>query len=371
MNILAVNNFKLVTPIFNREQNRNAHYGLKMVAPLSADTVSFKATPKSANKAFEVNRQTARLVRAGMTDSYKKAHRLIYDLFDDFLVSPKYPENLLIEIGGRLKSEDSIIEKSGSRKWTSIEEIKDSMTDIVGLCLVLRSDNKVKNDTVINRFIPVIKSGKLELLEIENKRPAVVKGLGGKDAAIYDYNSIECFEKLADIQDACFKKGGKKQKVTRHFDDDFTDANYCATHYLFRIPGRKPVTFELQVTGDNVKKGKKVDDVLWKALNGKHSADSTPEFDELMAPFTNKDFFAKESNAKEILENAREKMDMYRGDVFLFQRKKASLPYSRKKTPEQFLPIQYRLFPCDIELKYGISSLDFDFNNLAKILQKK
>ena len=62
---------------------------------------------------------------------------------------------------------------------------------------------------------------------------------------------------------------------------------------------------------------------------------------------------------------------MYRGDVFLFQRKKASLPYSRKKTPEQFLPIQYRLFPCDIELKYGISSLDFDFNNLAKILQKK
>ena len=30
--------------------------------------------------------------------------------------------------------------------------------------------------------------------------------LGGKDAAIYDYNSIECFEKLADIQDACFKK---------------------------------------------------------------------------------------------------------------------------------------------------------------------
>ena len=48
-----------------------------------------------------------------------------------------------------------------------------------------------------------------------------------------------------------------------------------------------------------------------------------------------------------------------------------SLPFDKKKTRENFLPISYRLFPCDIELKYGISSLDYDFNNLSKILQKK
>ena len=371
MNILAINNFKMINPMFSNDQSRKQIFGLKMAEPLSKDTVSFKATPKVANKAWEMNRGSARIVRTSMVDSYKKAYKVIYELFDDLLVSPQNPQNLLIDIGGRLKSEDSIIEKSGSRKWLSIEEVKKSMTDIVGLSLILRTDNKAKNDTIINRFIPFIKSGKIELLEIENKRPATVKGLSGKDASRYDYNTIECFENLADIQDFCFKKGGKKEKVRRHFDDDFTDANYCATHYLFRIPGKNPVVFELQVTGDNVKKAKKVDDVLWKALNGKHSADATPEFDRLMEPFNNPEFFAEEPNAKEIVENAKEKINKYRGDVFIFQRQKASLPYSKKKVQEQFLPIQDRLFPCDIELKYGISSLNYDFNNLHQTLQKK
>lgn len=371
MNILALNNFNLNLPVINNRKNSEVRFGLAMPKPLTADTVSFKATPKVANKAWEMNRGSARIVRASMVDSYKKAHKLIYELFDDLLVSSKNPQNLLVDISGRLKSEDSIIAKSGTRKWTSIEEVKESMTDIVGLSLILRTDNKMKNDTIINRFIPFIKSGKIELLEIENKRPAVVKGLEGREAGQYDYNTMDCFKQLANIQDTCYKKGGSKQRVKRVLEDDFTDANYCATHYLFKIPGKKPVVFELQVTGDNVKKGKKIDDDLWKALSGKHSADATPEFDKLMEPFTNSDFFAEEPNAKEIVDNAIEKINQYRGDVFLFQRQKPSMPFSKKKTQEQFLPIQYRLFPCDIELKYGISSLDYDFNNLAKVLQKK
>ena len=58
--------------------------------------------------------------------------------------------------------------------------------------------------------------------------------------------------------------------------------------------------------------------------------------------------------------------------MFLFQRKKADMPYSKKtaKRKEQFLPIQYQLFPSDIELKYGISSLDYDYNNIARIIER-
>ena len=374
MNILSVNNFKF-TPIRNNDNGYQKvslpKFGLTMAEPLSKDTVSFKATPKAANKAWEINRETARLVRSSMTDSYKKAHKFIYGLFDDMLVSSKDPQNLLLEITGRLKSEDSIIAKSGIRKWTSLEEIKESMTDIIGLSLVLRTDNKLKNDRILDRFIPFIKSGILELLEIENKRPAIVKGLSEKEASKYDYNSMESFINLANIQDACFKKGGKKQKVNRRLDDDFTDANYCATHYLFRIPGKKPVVFELQITGGNVKKGKRIDDVLWKALDGKRSEEATPEFDRIMRPFTDPAFFAAEPNAEQIVENAKKQINRYRADVFLFQRTKPSAIFSKKKIQETFLPIQYRLFPSEIELKYGISYLDYDFNNLAKVLQKK
>ena len=58
--------------------------------------------------------------------------------------------------------------------------------------------------------------------------------------------------------------------------------------------------------------------------------------------------------------------------MFLFQRMKADMPYTKKsaKKKEQFLPIQYQLFPSDIELKYGISSLDFDYNNIAKLVER-
>ena len=47
--------------------------------------------------------------------------------------------------------------------------------------------------------------------------------------------------------------------------------------------------------------------------------------------------------------------------------------YSKKtaRRKEQFLPIKYQLFPSDIELKYGISSLDYDYNNIAKIIERE
>ena len=88
----------------------------------------------------------------------------------------------------------------------------------------------------------------------------------------------------------------------------------------------------------------------------------------------NPKFFAEETEneAKELIKNAKDKFNQYRREMFLFQRMKADMPYSKKtaKKKEQFLPIQYQLFPSDIELKYGISSLDFDYNNIAKILER-
>ena len=79
-----------------------------------------------------------------------------------------------------------------------------------------------------------------------------------------------------------------------------------------------------------------------------------------------------ETRAKEIVKHAKDTFNKYRGDVFLFQRMKADMPYTKKsaKKKEQFLPIQYQLFPNDIEVKYGISSLDFDFNNIARIVER-
>ena len=243
------------------------------------------------------------------------------------------------------------------------------MTDLIGVKFVFRDANKSKVDGVLDRFIPLIKSGKLELLEIENKRPMVVKGLPEYKACEYDYPSIDFLKKMIEIQNDSWKKGGCKQRVRKHLDDDFTEANYCATHFLFRLPGKTPVTFELQVLGSNVNEAKHIDDIVYKELNGKTSADSNPEFQRIFEPLRNKKFFANEPNAEEIIKTAREKFDKYRGEVFMFQRRKEPLPYSKKKTAELFLPLPYKLFPSDIEIKYKLSSKDYDFNHLNEILQ--
>ena len=373
MNIPSIMGLKFSSPNYetaDKQNNNIIRFGLKMSSPLKADTVSFTGTPKSADKVWEISGTTARSIRRKLLTDSQKVFKFMDEAFNDLVATEKDPKNPLIEISKRLKSAQSIAEKTGSRKWISTDEILKEMTDLIGAKLVFRDANKPKVNAVLDRFIPFIKSGKVELIEIENKRPIAVKGLPEYQAAEYDYASVEFLNKMAAIQNDVWKKGGNKQRVKKRLDDDFTKANYCATHFLFRIPGKKPVTFELQVVGNNVNEAKHIDDIIYKKLDGKNSQESTPELDKLFEPFTNKKFFAAEPNAKEIVENAKEKFNKYRGEVFLFQRKKEPLPYHKKKPAELFLPLPYKLFPSDIEIKYGISSADYDYNNLNKILQR-
>ena len=363
--------FRLAAPNYETTKQNNINkFGLRMSSPLQADTVSFTGTPKLANKQWEISKEAARTVRRKLTSSAQKVENFMQNSFGDLVANEKYPKNPLSEIGFRLKSIDSIAEKTGSRQWSSIEEVLKEMTDLIGAKLVFRDATRNKVDAVLDRFIPLIKSRKVELLEVENKRPIIVKNLPEYQASEFDYASIDFLNKMISIQNDVWKKGGNKQRVKKRLDDDFTKANYCATHFLFRLPGKTPVTFELQVLGNNVNEAKHIDDIVYKKLDGKNSSESNPEFDKLFEPLTNKKFFIKEPNAKEIVENAKEKFEKYRGEVFIFQRRKEPLPYHKKKPVELFLPLPYKLFPSDIEIKYGISSADFDYNNLNKVLQR-
>ena len=371
MNIPSIMGFRLAAPNYETTKQNNINkFGLRMSSPLQADTVSFTGTPKLANKQWEISKEAARTIRRKLTSSAQKVENFMQNSFGDLVANEKYPKNPLSEIGFRLKSIDSIAEKTGSRQWSSIEEVLKEMTDLIGAKLVFRDATRNKVDAVLDRFIPLIKSRKVELLEVENKRPIIVKNLPEYQASEFDYASIDFLNKMISIQNDVWKKGGNKQRVKKRLDDDFTKANYCATHFLFRLPGKTPVTFELQVLGNNVNEAKHIDDIVYKKLDGKNSSESNPEFDKLFEPLTNKKFFIKEPNAKEIVENAKEKFEKYRGEVFIFQRRKEPLPYHKKKPVELFLPLPYKLFPSDIEIKYGISSADFDYNNLNKVLQR-
>lgn len=361
----------------NNNQTNPISYsnGLTMASPLLKDTVSFQGTPKQADKAWNTSIKDAKAIRRSLREAYKKVNRFMDDTFGDLVASEKYPKNPIYLIDTRLKSDFSISDKSGTRKWTSIDEILESMTDLIGAKIVMRDSNKSTVDAVLDRFIPLIKSRKIELIEIENKRPGIVEGLDDKEAAKYDYASLAFLRKMINIQEEVWKnsqKGGKRPKVKQRLEDDFTDANYCAIHFLFKLTGRNSSVFELQLIGKDNNEAKHIDDVVWKKLNRKSSSEDCPEIDKIFEPFTNPKFFEAEGEekAKEIVKNAEDKLNEYRGEMFIFQRQKEPMLYSKKKKPEIFLPLRYNLFPDDIELKYGISSSDFDYNNLYGIWLK-
>lgn len=375
MNITAIRFFN---PVLNTKQQENKnyqkHFNLVMAPPLKKDTVSFKATPKGANRAWDINYGLAKDLNKALKEEYRKVENFMTSTFDDLIATETYPKNPISMIKVRLKSDTSIQEKSGTRQWTSVEEILENMTDLIGAKIVMRNAAKHKVDLVLDRFIPLIKSGKIELLEIENKRPRIVQGLSSFEASKYDYASLDCLKKMIDIQENKWKEiyqGKKRHKVNQNLENDFTHANYSAIHFLFRLPGKHSATFELQLMGDDVNKLKDIDDVVWKKLDGKNSTGFNEKFNKLFAPLTDPDFFANEPNGKEIAKTARDKFNQYRGELFLFQRNKDALPYSKRKKQSVFLPLQTNLFPTDIEIKYNISSADFDFNNIAEILTKK
>ena len=358
------------------KQEAAPHFGLRMAKTPAVDTVSFRGTIKSGNKSWETSRKAAGVVREQAKPGVYAVQRFMKDLFDDFIADTKHPKNPLGGLHFRLKSVNSIKEKSGSRKCGNNQEIKNELTDLIGAKIVLLDSKQTTVDKILDRFVMPIKRQEIELLEIENKRPAAVKGLPEYRACKYDYAPISTLEKLAETQNNVYKKAGSRNKVNTRLDDDFTDANYCAVHFLFKLPqtsSRKAAIFELQVLGKNMNEAKKVDDFVYKILNGKAPQGCTPEFEKLFKPLTDPAFFEQEPNAQEIVDNAQKLFNKYRAEMFLYQRKKPDAPFSGKsrKETERFLPIKDRLFPPDIEIKYNLRTEDYDFNNLAKYVPKE
>ena len=308
MNIQTITSLVPKTAVYESKVNNrqmSTNFDLKIDAPIKQDTLSFhgtkvsKVTKKCVNilkhtvensetavaenngitnkvaaKTLEIKRTTATAIYNKNLRTMQKVDDFFYNTFGDLVADAKNPNNPILKISCRPKSKNSIIEKTGSREWKSINEILKNMTDLKGGKIVLRDSDKKTVDGVLH----------------------------------------------------------------------------------------------------NTAIAKDIDDVVYKKLDGKNPANCPDAFNTLFESLTNPRFFAEETEneAIELIKNAKDKFNQYRREMFLFQRMKADMPYSKKtaKKKEQFLPIQYQLFPSDIELKYGISSLDFDYNNIAKILER-
>jgi len=346
MNILALSNFGIKNaPIQNGEQKPlnkfTPRFGLIMAKPLSNDTVSFKATPKTlTNRSAGVSLNTARIVHKEAAELQPEIENYMKKLFKGLLVTEDKPDNIIEVIKGRTKTPNSIVEKSATREWNNKAEIFANMTDLNGIKIILRDGSKKAVKKVLDTIGKDIDKGVLILTEVENKRPIAALKLKGKEAEKWDYGNSEDVE--AFIGKAC--EVSEKPILFEAFD--YTKANYPALHLLLRFPGQKRC-FEVQIMGHDVGVYKDLDDLIFKILGNKNVDPKYKPLVNIIKPLT------EEGN-----EATLEVFNKYRGEVFLFQKEKEPTTSTNKNKKEYFLP-----------LKYDISQ-ELDMNNLHKLYQK-
>ena len=236
--------------------------------------VTEKKLPSEQKSEWKINQDLAERVHNSILKPQAYIRNFIHNLYDDLLYSEKSPKNPILEIHDREKSVYSISEKAATRMWSSEKEIWDNMTDLNGVKVVGRKKaGKFEMDYILDRLIPMIKTGQLELKEIEIKRPADIKHLTPKEQEKYDYASMPMLKKLVEVQEGVWntKKTSKENIRKVSFGKpQYTSGNYCALHLLLDFPNNKARIFEAQFMGAYVGAGKDLDDIIFKIKDGKY-----------------------------------------------------------------------------------------------------
>ena len=372
MNVSKVQSLSFLN-IFRQNNTNTPQYqtsfGLRMTSPLERDTVSFTATPKFNSKTSGVSLATAKKIHKTVEPYQKDIMILIDNLFGDLVATEYRPKGPIYKIKNRVKKPLSIQEKSSTRQWNTQDEILDFMTDLNGVKIEMRNAGKANVDMMLNRLIPAIRSREVEIIEIENKRPMIVKGLSEDKASKYDYASIDILENIIGIQEEVWNGKnciGKERLVSQNLYNDFTDANYCALHILLRTTGKNARVFELQIMGKDVADAKRIDDLVWKILNGKNIEPKYNSIAKILQPFAETNAKANEIKKQMLEDNPNLKPEQitlktimqktkdedfkhslkeliqlndYRSGVFIFQRRKEPSTFSSKAIKTRFVPL--------------------------------
>ena len=319
MNIQRINSAQLnIMPVMSRADNFKPLFGLRMAQPLGVDTVSFqgkvpkisikdaaalarkearalrdarliaeaKTTPTKKNLSGEerkqgVSRSTAKQIRDMILKPQKQIDNFMEEIYGDLVVTEFAPKNPILKMSGRAKSDISIMEKSSTRDWNSVDEILEKMTDLNGRKIVFNyKTGKGDAETALDRLIPFIKTKQITLKEIELQRPKAIESMGKKEQEEFDYFSKAFLDKLEDAQEEVIN--GSETNVDKIILIDrplpkYTNGNYCALHLILQSTQKGSRPFELQIMGARMSDGKAFDDKRFKFFDGK-------ELDKMYTP---------------------------------------------------------------------------------------
>ena len=325
MNIQKIYNAQIYTaPIINAGNFAYPKFGVTMPKPLAYDTVSFhgkapvvtkevkaalaRKEARAANYArlladtktaptkkeltgdertWGVSFATAQKIHGMVLKYQQQVHDFMYEVFGD-VADESSSKRLILHISDRAKTPVSIMEKSATRKWNSVKEILENMTDLNGAKIVMNhKTGKEDVETILDRLIPLTKLGQVQLKEIELQRPEWIKSSAKKEQEEIDYVSKDFLNKLEDIQEQVInglEDNPKKITLIERPLPKYTKGNYCALHLLLQINKKGSRPFELQIMGARMAKGKDFDDKRFKFFDGKQLNKKYDELTKLWEP---------------------------------------------------------------------------------------
>lgn len=262
-------NFLAINPLFNtipaqKKSETNVvsvpRFGLTMAQPLTKDTVSFKGgipTKKiMSSRGDAITRQLAQEIRLAVMPGHASFGKKLTAYFGDIL--SKEGKTGLITMEHRLKSADSICEKTATRGWTNKKEVLANMNDISGYCFVM--EDKKSFTEFAKRFSEMIKKNEIDIVEVEYHRLAP-KYKKNKIETTYDSLSLSGLQK---IKDAIIKT---KNPTTQFWREVDSMSGYSGAHITVRNHDGTKSEFQIMTRG--MRNLKHDENLFYKIRNGK------------------------------------------------------------------------------------------------------
>ncbi len=304
MNILSVSNFRITTPFKGNTPQQSVtepRFGLTMASPLLNDTVSFGAaakakkavhavqqTTKAAGKRSDgITLQLARLLRSHIQKPHAELKNHLQELFKGQIkpnphevINNKNSQKYLFTMLDRIKSEDSIIQKTASRGWGNLgkKELLANMTDVSGLCFVL--EDKKSLGEFIKKLSKEICEGKLNIEEAEYHRlPTIYKSR----TAPQTFDSLEP-EQLQKLKNAIYDTQNPTTQIWKDVD---SMSGYSGLHLI--VKNSDGTKSEIQLMTRAMHNLKNVENLFYKIRNNKNVDPKYRYIEQFMEPLKVKD----------------------------------------------------------------------------------
>ena len=249
--------------------------------------------------------------------------------------------------GGRLKSplsawNKTVVGPENEYNCKTNSEVINKVFDFHGVKRVaLEGTTREDWNVEFDKMIRAIRAGKIEVWQIENKRPAILEWCPEEYWNILDYAHIKKLKEVKAAQEEVWGDG----RIVELVESDWQRGNYPALHVRYRdvVANR---FFERQHYGHLVEPEKHIDDPVWKGLDGKGLTG---------AKIKEKDKLKEENKYIRVYETvaqmnapdnstARKEFDYYRSVVMLMERiKERILEIPKKKLPTEVKKFKYVL----------------------------